>query len=61
MKQITVRMYDVYEVFVSVAIQQESGGGREIRTLGGLLTHAGFQDRCIKPLCHPSGDAYINH
>ena|GEM_PF-7134034 len=37
-----------------------SGGGREIRTLGRLLTYAGFQDRCIKPLCHPSSDAYIN-
>ena len=20
------------------------------------LTFGGFQDRCIKPLCHPSGD-----
>ena len=38
-----------------------SGGGREIRTLGRLLTYAGFQDRCIKPLCHPSSAAYTNH
>ena len=36
------------------------GGGGEIRTLGGLLTHAGFQDRCIQPLCHPSEEA-ANH
>jgi hypothetical protein len=36
-----------------------SGGGREIRTLGRLLTYAGFQDRCIKPLCHPSALAGI--
>jgi hypothetical protein len=32
-----------------------SGGGGEIRTLDKLLTYAGFQDRCIQPLCHPSG------
>jgi hypothetical protein len=31
------------------------GGGGEIRTLDRLLTYAGFQDRCIQPLCHPSG------
>ena len=31
------------------------GGGGEIRTLDKLLTYAGFQDRCIQPLCHPSG------
>lgn len=30
------------------------GGGGEIRTHGGLSTHDGFQDRCIKPLCHTS-------
>jgi hypothetical protein len=30
------------------------GGEKEIRTLEGLLTLAGFQDRCIKPLCHLS-------
>lgn len=29
------------------------GGGR-IRTFGALITHDGFQDRCIKPLCHTS-------
>ncbi len=32
----------------------EFGGEKEIRTLEGLLTLAGFQDRCIKPLCHLS-------
>lgn len=31
------------------------GGGTGIRTLDRLLTYAGFQDRCIQPLCHPSG------
>ena len=31
-----------------------SGGGTGIRTLDRLLTYAGFQDRCIQPLCHPS-------
>ncbi len=31
-----------------------SGGGTGIRTLGRLLTYAGFQDQCIQPLCHPS-------
>ena len=29
------------------------GGGGEIRTHG-PFTDAGFQDRCIRPLCHPS-------
>ena len=29
------------------------GGSGEIRTHGGF-PHAGFQDRCIQPLCHPS-------
>lgn len=31
-----------------------TGGGSEIRTHGGLLTLAGFQDRCLKPLDHSS-------
>ncbi len=31
-----------------------NGGGTGIRTLDGLLTHAGFQDRCFRPLSHPS-------
>ena len=31
----------------------EVGGGGGIRTHG-TLRHAGFQDRCIRPLCHPS-------
>ena len=30
------------------------GGGAGIRTLGRLQTYVGFQDRCIRPLCHPS-------
>ena len=30
-----------------------SGGGAGIRTLG-AFTHNGFQDRRIRPLCHPS-------
>lgn len=30
------------------------GGGGGIRTHGTLLTYVGFQDRCIKPLCHSS-------
>ncbi len=31
-----------------------SGGEAGIRTLDRLLTYAGFQDRCIQPLCHLS-------
>jgi hypothetical protein len=31
----------------------ENGGGGEIRTRG-TLRPVGFQDRCIRPLCHPS-------
>ena len=30
------------------------GGGGGIRTLGTGLPLDGFQDRCIRPLCHPS-------
>ncbi len=33
---------------------QISGGGG-IRTHGEHEVHAGFQDRCIQPLCHPTG------
>ena len=33
---------------------KKGGGGAGIRTLDRLLTYAGFQDRCIQPLCHPS-------
>ena len=29
-------------------------GGTGIRTLGRLLTYAGFQDQCFQPLSHPS-------
>ncbi len=32
----------------------KNGGSGEIRTHGGLSTLDGFQDRCIKPLCHAS-------
>ncbi len=32
------------------------GGGTGIRTLGRLLTYAGFQDQCFQPLSHPSKD-----
>ena len=35
------------------------GGEGGIRTHGGLLTHAGFQDRCFQPLSHLSGSASI--
>ena len=31
-----------------------NGGEIGIRTLDTLLTYAGFQDRCIQPLCHLS-------
>ena len=41
-------------IFAATYFPKEDGGGGEIRTLGRLLTYAGFQDRCIKPLCHPS-------
>jgi hypothetical protein len=34
--------------------EKENGGETEIRTLGGLQTHDGFQDRCLKPLSHLS-------
>ena len=37
-----------------ISIILKSGGGTGIRTLDRLLTYAGFQDRCIQPLCHPS-------
>ena len=33
------------------------GGEAGIRTLGGLLTLNGFQDRRIQPLCHLSEEA----
>ena len=29
-------------------------GRGEIRTLGGDKPHSGFQDRCNRPLCHPT-------
>ena len=39
-------------------VNQKSGGGTGIRTLEGLLTLAGFQDRCFQPLSHPSKDDF---
>ena len=36
-----------------------AGGGGGIRTHG-ALRHAGFQDRCIRPLCHPSNSPVHN-
>lgn len=41
-------------VYINKALSTESGGSCEIRTHGGLLTLAGFQDRCIQPLCQAS-------
>ena len=35
-------------------LKLNNGGGIGIRTLDRLLTYAGFQDRCIQPLCHPT-------
>ena len=40
------------------AYWSELGGGGEIRTRGPLRA-AGFQDRCIRPLCHPSDVATV--
>ena len=37
------------------------GGGPGIRTPGRLLTFGGFQDRCIKPLCQPTGFSIRRH
>ncbi len=39
---------------------KENGGEGGIRTLDRLLTYAGFQDRCIQPLCHLSVAAGIS-
>ena len=36
----------------------KSGGGTGIRTLGRLLTYAGFQDQCFQPLSHPSAEMF---
>ncbi len=38
---------------VRLLASEESGGGGGIRTPGGFR-HNGFQDRRIRPLCHPS-------
>ena len=37
-----------------LVLLSRDGGSGEIRTHGGLSTLDGFQDRCIKPLCHAS-------
>lgn len=37
-----------------LVLRSKIGGSGEIRTHGGLSTLDGFQDRCIKPLCHAS-------
>ena len=39
---------------VTDCFYSQCGGGGGIRTHEGLLTLAGFQDQCIRPLCHPS-------
>ena len=39
---------------IAIKIAIKSGGGTGIRTLGRLLTFAGFQDQCFQPLSHPS-------
>ncbi len=38
--------------------KDRSGGGTGIRTLGRLLTYAGFQDQCFQPLSHPSAEMF---
>ena len=49
------RLSPVYGV-EPMGLGKESGGEAGIRTLDRLLTYAGFQDRCIQPLCHLSAD-----
>ena len=48
------RLLDCKKQKTTIKVVKFSGGEKEIRTLEGLLTLAGFQDRCIKPLCHLS-------
>jgi hypothetical protein len=43
--------------FVFTCFSITNGGEAGIRTLGGLLTLNGFQDRRIQPLCHLSEEA----
>ena len=47
-----------YEQDIKILIYKNktrlNGGEAGIRTLDRLLTYAGFQDRCIQPLCHLS-------
>ena len=40
--------------FYQYLVALKFGGDGEIRTLEGLQTLVGFQDRCIQPLCHVS-------
>ena len=59
MVQEMVQIINKYEIsVVTVLIINNliylNGGGIGIRTLDRLLTYAGFQDRCIQPLCHPT-------
>ena len=44
----------IYKTLIIKGFYKLSGGGTGIRTLDRLQTYAGFQDRCIQPLCHPS-------
>src|SRR5258705_5021669 len=44
----------VYSLGIS-PILNTLGGGGEIRTHG-ALRHSCFQDKCIRPLCHPSNE-----
>ena len=43
---------------INQEIKYRSGGGTGIRTLGRLLTFAGFQDQCFQPLSHPSEEMF---
>ena len=43
---------------MAVYLKKRTGGGSGIRTHGGVSAHNGFQDRRLKPLSHPSREAY---
>ena len=51
LKLLSCSTADSYVVLRTVAKRPSGRGG--IRTPG-TLRHAGFQDRCIRPLCHPT-------
>jgi hypothetical protein len=40
--------------------EEENGGEPGIRTPGGLLTHAGFQDQSIQPLWQLTAIAFLS-